>query len=137
MDSATEINPPASAKKKPLVFLVDDQPALLALAEVSLQDCDCTLRKFLDPEAALAAFLRAKPKPVLLITDYAMGVLNGLDLIEQCKAVKPDLKTIMISGTAGAEIILDSAVKVDRFLGKPYQPPTLAELVRRVLAEVA
>lgn len=137
MSSATEINPPSSAKKKPLVFLVDDQPALLDLAEVSLQDCGCTLRKFLDPEAALAAFLRAKPKPALLITDYAMGVINGLELIEQCKAAKPDLKTIMISGTAGAEIILDSVVKVDRFLGKPYQPPTLAELVRRVLAEVA
>ena len=66
-----------------------------------------------------------------------MGVLNGLDLIERCRAANPELKTIMISGTAGAEILLDSHVKVDCFLGKPYQPLTLAEMVRRILAEVA
>lgn len=59
--------------------------------------------------------------------------MNGLELVEKCRAVKPDLKSILISGTAGAEIILGSGVKVDRFVGKPYQPANLVELVRRVL----
>jgi hypothetical protein len=53
--------------------------------------------------------------------------------VERCKAVKPDLKSILVSGTAGAEIMMDSDVKVDRFVGKPYQPTSLAEMVRRVL----
>jgi YesN/AraC family two-component response regulator len=65
-----------------------------------------------------------------------MGKMNGLELIEKCKAVKPELKSILLSGTAGAEIVLDSGVKVDRFLGKPYQPAGLADLVRHVLALV-
>jgi DNA-binding NtrC family response regulator len=91
------------------------------------------LKKFLDPEAALESFLDARSKPALLITDYAMGKMNGLELVERCKAVKPDLKSILVSGTAGAEIIMDSDVKVDRFVGKPYQPTNLAEMVRRVL----
>ena len=41
---------------------------------------------------------------------------------------------MLISGTAGAEIILDSDTEVDRFLGKPYQPANLAEMVRRILS---
>ena len=46
-------------------------------------------------------------------------------------------RKLAASGTAGAEILLDTHVKVDCFLGKPYQPLTLAEMVRRILAEVA
>ena len=120
-------------KKAPLIYLVDDQPLLLDLAEMSLLSGGYKLKKFLDPEAALESFLEARPKPALLITDYAMGKMNGLELVERCKAVKPDLKSILVSGTAGAEIMMDSDVKVDRFVGKPYQPTNLAETVRRVL----
>ena len=120
-------------KKAPLIYLVDDQPLLLDLAEMSLLSGGYRLKKFLDPEAALESFLDARPKPALLITDYAMGKMNGLELVERCKAVKPDLKSILVSGTAGAEIMMDSDVKVDRFVGKPYHPTNLAEMVRRVL----
>jgi CheY-like chemotaxis protein len=123
--------------RRPLIFLVDDQPMLLDLAEISLQGGDYSLKKFLDPEEALDVFLKARIKPDLLITDYALGKMNGLELIERCKAAKPDLKTILVSGTAGAEIVLESPVKVDRFIGKPYQPTGLAELVHRVLVEAA
>ena len=120
-------------KRKPLVYLVDDEPTLLDLLEVSLQSDGYTLKKFLDPEQALKSFLSARPQPDLLVTDYALGKMNGLDLIEQCKQANPDLKIVMVSGTASAEIALRSPVKVDRFLGKPYQPAALSELVHTVL----
>jgi DNA-binding NtrC family response regulator len=122
-------------KRKPLVFLVDDEPTLLDLLEVSLLADGYTLKKFLDPEQALKAFVSAKPPPDLLVTDYALGKMNGLYLIEKCKEANPHLKIVMVSGTASAEIALHSPVKVDRFLGKPYQPTTLSELVRSVLEE--
>ena len=137
MAMSSENNISGPAKRKPLIYLVDDQSVLLDLAEISLQAGGYVLKKFEDPELALKSFIKARSKPVLLITDYAMGKLNGLELIERCKEVKPDLKTIMISGTASAEILLDATVQVDRFIGKPYQPQNLAEIVRRILAEAA
>jgi hypothetical protein len=42
---------------------------------------------------------------------------------------------VLLSGTVGAEVVLDAPTKVDRFVGKPYQPETVLELVRRVLGE--
>jgi CheY-like chemotaxis protein len=137
MSPVTPKSPKVAKARKPLIFLVDDQPMLLDLAEISLQGGDYALKKFLDPEEALDSFLNARVKPDLLITDYALGKMNGLELIERCKAAKPDLKTILVSGTAGAEIVLESPVKVDRFVGKPYQPTGLADLVQRVLTEAA
>ena len=121
-------------KKKPLIYVVDDEALLLDLAEASLQPGGYTIKKFDDPEEALKNFLREKSKPDMLISDYAMGKMNGLELIEKCKQAHPEVKTMLVSGTAGAEIILDAPVKVERFLGKPYQPATLLEMVRRILS---
>jgi CheY-like chemotaxis protein len=120
-------------RKSPLVYLVDDQAVLLDLAEASLLNGGYHLKKFDDPETALRSFRKARSKPDLLITDYAMGKMNGIDLIQKCKLVAPYLKTILLSGTIGPEILLDSPVKIDRFLGKPYQPGKLAETVKLVL----
>jgi DNA-binding NtrC family response regulator len=119
--------------RKPLVYLVDDEPLLLDLAEATLQP-EYQTRKFGDPEEAWKAFGKESPKPVLLISDYAMGRMNGVELITRCKNTFPELKTMLISGTAGAEVVLNSPVKVDRFLGKPYSPATLVETVKQLLA---
>jgi CheY-like chemotaxis protein len=124
----------AREKKKPLIYIVDDEPLLVDLAEASLAPGGFTFRKFVDPEEALKTFARARAKPDVLVTDYAMGKMNGLELLEKCRAQKPDLKCVLISGTVGAEVVLNAQVKVDRFVGKPYQPESLLELVRRALS---
>jgi DNA-binding NtrC family response regulator len=121
-------------KRRALVYLVDDEPVLLDLLEFSLRHDGYTLRKFIDPEEALSAFQKARPKPDLLVTDYALGKMNGLELIEKCKRLRPGLKIVMVSGTATAAIADRSPVKVDQFLSKPYEPGTLSEVVKRALA---
>ena len=124
-------------ERKPLVYLIDDEPTLLDLLEISLEGFGYTLKKFIDPEEALRAFLKERSKPDLLVTDYALGKMNGIELIERCKAARPDLRIVMVSGSASAEIAFSAPVKIDRFLGKPYQPDALAELVQEVLAQPA
>lgn len=119
--------------KAPFIYLVDDEPLLLDLAEATLQT-HYEVKKFTDPEAALKSFLKESPKPVLIISDYAMGKLNGLELMTRCKKAHPALKTMLLSGTAGAEIVLNATIRIDLFLGKPYEPPVLLETVQQLLA---
>ena len=121
--------------KPPLIYLVDDEPLLLDLAEASLAPGGFRVKKFADPEEALKAFAKARPKPDVLVTDYAMGKMNGLELLEKCRTHRPDVKCVLVSGTVGAEVVMAAPTKVERFVGKPYQPENLLELVRRVLAE--
>ena len=134
MSQLQKNEPDAVHKRPPLIYIVDDEPLLADLAEVSLQPDGYQIKQFQDPELALQSFLQEQHKPDLLLTDYAMGKMNGLELIQRCKEVKPDLRAVLISGTAGAEILVNTHVKVDRFLGKPYQPAALLELARAVLA---
>lgn len=123
-----------ATSRQPLLYLVDDEELTLDVAEATLTPEGFRVKKFHDPEAALKDFRQAKFKPELLVTDYAMGKMNGLELIEKCKAAHPSLKTLLVSGMAGAEIMMGAPVQADRFLAKPYPAPALVETVRDLLA---
>jgi FixJ family two-component response regulator len=51
--------------------VVDDEPMLLDLAATVLQPLGFNVRTFRDPKKALAEYPAARP--VVLVTDYAMG----------------------------------------------------------------
>src|SRR5687768_8790970 len=95
---------------KPLIYLVDDEEMMLNLAEVALLDSGYALKKFQDPRAALEAFKQESHKPSLLLTDFAMMPMNGLELSAKCKSSHPALKILLVSGTAGPEVVQMSAV---------------------------
>lgn len=123
--------------KKPgaLIYVVDDEPMLLELATVILAPLGYQVKTFRDPDAALGAFTRAESRPAVIITDYAMHTMTGMDLITECKRLEPAQKIILVSGTVGEEIFRDALVKPNHFLAKPYEIRELTELVRATLAE--
>jgi len=92
----------------PLIFVVDDEPMLLELASVILEPQGYHVKTFRDPEMALEAFNTACPRPVLLITDYAMHSMNGMQLIEKFRAIEPGQKILLVSGTVGEDIFRDA-----------------------------
>lgn len=115
----------------PLIFVVDDEPMLLELAVMVLSPLGYRLRTFRDPLQALTAYQATDPKPALVITDYAMQHMNGMELLAECRRIRPEQKVILVSGTVGAEVFCQSSIKPDLFLTKPYG---VAELEARVKA---
>jgi CheY-like chemotaxis protein len=118
-----------------LVYVVDDEPMLVDLIELILQSDGYQIKKFYVPEQALKSFLAENARPALLLTDYVMGGMSGMDLAVLCKRKQPALKIIMLSGTVGPEILVDAPVKIDRFLAKPYEAEVLRQIVRSLIAE--
>src|ERR1700722_3101103 len=116
-----------------LIYVVDDEPMLLELAAVILEPQGYSLQTFRDPEMALQTFDEAQPRPDLLITDYAMHHMNGMQLIEKFRNLEPRLKILLVSGTVGEDIFQNSRVKPDKFLAKPYQSNDLTVAVKALL----
>lgn len=122
-------------EKKPLVFAVDDEPMLLELIALVLEPLGYRVRTFRDPATAVRAYSLANPQPAVIITDYAMHMLTGMDLIRECRRINPDQKIILVSGTVDETIYRNSTVKPDSFLAKPYPARRLAEMVESLLAK--
>ena len=124
---------PTAPREPATIFVADDEAMVVTLVDAILTPAGYRLKLFRDPEMAHKALLDAKQPPALLISDYAMGSLNGLELIKRCKQAYPSLKTILISGTVDEAFTRMHTVKPDKFLGKPFQSKALLEAVRSLL----
>jgi CheY-like chemotaxis protein len=118
----------AGAGPPAMIFVVDDEPMLLDLAVAILQPLGYDVRTFRDPQLALAEF--SKSKPAVLVTDYAMGAMNGLELMRECRRLQPQQKVLLLSGTVDEHISAGAEVKPDAFLAKPYQLNEFIGLVK-------
>ena len=105
-----------------LVYVADDEPILLELASALLESQGCVVQTFRSGEELVSAIKQASQKPALLVTDYAMGGMTGLEAIEICKQISPGLKTFLVSGTVDESVFQGAVHEPDRFLRKPYAP---------------
>jgi len=128
-------NPAGLQQGRALIYVVDDEPMLLELATVVLEPLGYQIKTFRDPDTAIRAFTTAEPRPALVITDYAMHTMNGLDLIAACRRLQPRQKILLLSGTVDEHVYSNVPAKPDRFLGKPYQAKQLIEVVKALLPD--
>jgi DNA-binding response OmpR family regulator len=122
-----------SPEARPLVFIVDDEPMLLELTTMILAPAGFRVETFRDPLAAVRAFSLANPLPDLIITDFAMHQMNGLDLIRDCRRIHPEQKILLVSGTVDEAIYRGAPDQPDAFLAKPYTATELTAVVRKLL----
>lgn len=123
-------NSGAGAKTPDTIFIVDDEPAVVELAAMILQPLGYKVRTFNNPNKVLEEFPAAKP--ALVVTDYAMGELTGLDLVRECKRINPHQKVLLMSGTVDEGIFAGEDTQPDAFLPKPFQVKELVEMVQRL-----
>lgn len=107
---------------------------LLELTTAILEPLGLHIVCFRDGESAFEAFVNARRRPDVLITDYAMSFMNGMQLIEACRCIAPQQRTLLVSGTVLPDIYKDSPTKPDDFLAKPFLPSEFIERVQKLLA---
>lgn len=117
----------------PRIFVVDDEPILLELAEHVLKGLNAEIQTFTNPELALQTYTADEKRPDLVITDFAMHEMNGLALMRACRRLNPNQKFLLISGTVDDSAFSGTGVKPDAFLAKPYLPADLTSVVLRLL----
>ena len=118
---------------KRLIYVVDDKPALVDLAKIGLEAAGYDVRGFNNPAEVIAAIEHGASIPDILMTDFDMPQMTGLELIRECRRLHPQLKTIIVSGTVDEKQILGDPVNVNRFLQKPYSPSNLNATISDLL----
>ena len=118
------------AAKSQCILLVDDDELVRASGTSSLRRAGYDVVQAADGEEALALLDAAGPFD-LMVTDYAMPGLSGLDLIDAARRRKPRMPVLMVTGYAdnGRE-----SADVPR-LQKPFLPAELVDRVQALIAE--
>ena len=127
------MNPPGATAATLLAYIVDDEPMLLDLNEAVLRSMGFDVRRFRAAEIAFEAYKAAAVPPNIIITDYSMHHMTGLELIHRCRQLHPGQKVLMISGTVDESIFKDAAEQPDYFMPKPYSTDRLTEVVRSMV----
>jgi CheY-like chemotaxis protein len=113
------------------ILLVDDHAAVRATTAALLQDMGHNVSECGDGSSAVAAFQKEPGAFDLVITDYAMPLLSGVDVIEKARQLTPGLPGIIITGYAEAQSI-SRRPKGVLVLTKPFTPEQLGEAIAEV-----
>lgn len=116
----------------PRIMVIDDEKVVGDMLRIHLAKHGCRVETFLSAAPALA---RLAEEPFdLVITDFKMKGMDGMELLKTVKSLYPDIQVIMITAFAH----LDTAIEAFRgqvhdFFPKPFKIKDLLESVKRAL----
>lgn len=115
------------------ILLVDDNDDVREITALLLRDSGYNVVEASSGSTALDV-LGANPAIDLLIVDFAMPGMSGIDLLERARAGRPEIKVVFITGYVdharfGGKFADEIVVK------KPFTMDQLAPAVRKALGE--
>jgi DNA-binding NtrC family response regulator len=118
------------------IVVVDDEPPIMQLCVKVLEQQGHVVDGFTRGEDALEK-LSAHPAD-LLVVDYKMPGLNGFEVIQRARSLRPDLRVVMITGHGTREVIGEAMqAGVNGIILKPFTPSELSKAVASALGEAA
>jgi len=125
-----EAPPPVRAPRRATILLVDDEELVRTGTADMLSDLGYDVIEASSGVDAVR-LLRDGEKPDLLITDYLMPGMNGVELIQEAAALVPAMRVALITGYS--TIAEGPGASVPR-LAKPFRQGNLAKFVADLLA---
>lgn len=121
----------ATARESVHVLLVEDEAFLREVAAESLQEAGYEVLTVGDGDAGLKA-LQSDAAIDVLVSDIRLPGLNGYQLAEAGKALRPDMKLILMTGYA-PNLPETLTQVVFRVLQKPFRIDSLSGVVAEAL----
>ncbi|MEO7932421.1 MAG: response regulator [Chthoniobacterales bacterium] len=123
------------AASKPTILVIEDEPVLLSLARMVLENSGYHVLEASSGDEALALWKQKKDTVDLVLTDMIMpGSLSGTQVAQMMRADNPTLQVIYSSGYS-MDSMVDSTGDSDpkSYLPKPYVPSTLIKAIKTKL----
>ena len=119
------------------VAVIDDEADLAYLFKEALSQIDgVEVFAFTDPSLALEHFKANHPNYKVVISDYRMPTMTGMELLSKIKDVSPVATRIMMSAFEIQDELFQEYKCVDKFLQKPVLMTDLINEVRMLVSKI-
>lgn len=116
------------------VLFVDDEEDIVRMSSRMLEYLGYTVYPATSGDQALALLGREDFEVDLLITDYSMPGISGIQLAREVARLRPSLPVMLCSGFSESVVIEEGAkMFVRRFMSKPLDMKKLAVAIREIL----
>lgn len=125
------------------ILIVDDEAGILHALQRLLRTAPCTyggrsfplaVSAFTSPRLALES--AARDSYDLVVSDYRMPEMDGIEFLKAVKQIQPDAVRFILSGYADLNALTRAVneVGIERFLGKPWNDYELLSAIGQALA---
>lgn len=116
------------------MLLVEDEAAILNMSKAMLEDLGYAVLASRRPSEALSLAGEHDGEIHLLLTDVVMPDMNGRELADRLRAIRPAMKCLYMSGYA-ADVIAHRGVLAEdvEFIQKPFTMRDMAIKIRKLL----
>ncbi len=117
------------------VLVVEDEAPVRRTVEQILKLHGYTVLTAENGEACLALCERHRGKIDLVLTDFVMPKVGGLELALRLRDLRPDTKVLFMSGFTDGELAGDKVAQLGEIelIEKPFRAAALLERIRRLL----
>src|SRR5262249_40303156 len=116
------------------ILLVEDEGAVRRMLRQALSRAGYRVWEAANGAEAIELWGNSIDRIHLVVTDMVMPVMNGLKMVEELRANRPDLKVIFLSGHADEMISRQTDPDpAPDLLQKPFTPDVLVRKVREIL----
>jgi len=126
----------AAARGSETILLVEDEDAVRSLTGRILVKQGYRVLPAQDGRAAMEIATQEEGHIDMVLTDIVMPGINGRALVEKLSGIRPQIKSLYMSGYTDDDIVRRGFVGPSKsFLQKPFTSEALIQTVRKVLDE--
>jgi YesN/AraC family two-component response regulator len=118
------------------ILIVDDESSILSVLKNSLKKLGNEFIVITASNGDEALRQIAQYNFDLVITDYKMGSMNGLQLVEKIHCIRPQVPVILMTAYGSPDVEAESTrLKVYRYLAKPLEIETFRHIVKEAVGK--
>ena len=121
---------------QPTVLFVDDSETSLASTRMVTNSMPIEVIQYIEATIALSDIKSGKIKPDLVITDFNMPIMNGLEFLHAMRKIEATKTTPVLMLTTETKTELKQqgkALGLTGWIVKPFNPAQLKQAITRVL----
>lgn len=117
---------------KPMIYIVDDEEDILDILVIVFKKHQFDVTAYQNPVSLLEDLQHKKPD--LILSDFKMPQMNGIELLKEVKEKFPDIPFVILSAHLDKVMMIQAIdLGISAVIEKPFKEKELTNKIKNIL----